>query len=258
MYDIICSIVVYKEPIEKLKANIIQVLKSKLNIKVVIIDNSPDDRLRELKKATDIEYIFNNKNLGYGKAHNIAIKKYTDQAKYLLVMNPDIFVKDGTLEKLFNYMESKPDVGLVMPNVVSPDGQRQYLCKLLPTPINLILRRAFNYKSKRYEMRSKDYSKEIESPSLSGCFMFVKSKVLKNIGGFDERFFMYLEDLDFSRRINAVCKTMFYPNAEIIHEHKKASYKNLKMLLAHCVSAIRYFNKWGWLFDKERRKINGI
>lgn len=247
MYDLVCSIVVYKEPVEKLKVNIIQILKSKLNIRVIVIDNSPHDRLKELKKLVNIDYVFNNKNLGYGKAHNISIKKYTDQTKYLLVMNPDVYVKDGALEKLFNYMEGRLDVGLVMPNVVYPNGQRQYLCKLLPTLMDLIFRRLFNYKSARYEMRSKDYSNEFEAPSLSGCFMFMRSSVLKEIGSFDERFFMYLEDLDLSRRIHEKYKTMFYPEAEVIHEHQKASYKNIRMLIAHSLSAIKYFNKWGWV-----------
>jgi GT2 family glycosyltransferase len=247
MYDILCSMVVYNESIEKLKTNITQLLKTDLKIKLVVINNSPTNELERLRELFDLEYVFNNKNHGYGKAHNIALKKYIDSSKYMLVINPDVYVKDGCLDQLFRYMERNIDVGLVMPNVVYPTGERQYLCKLLPTPTDLILRRFLGYKSKRYEMRTRDYSQQFEAPSLSGCFMFIRSEALKNVGFFDENFFMYLEDLDLSRRINEKYKTMFYPGAEVVHEHQKASYKNIRMLVAHSVSAIKYFNKWGWI-----------
>ena len=165
----------------------------------------------------------------------------------MLVINPDVYVKDGCLDRLFRYMESNTDVGLVMPNVVYPNGKRQYLCKLLPRPTDLLLRRLFGYRSKRYEMRTQDYTKPFEAPSLSGCFMFIRSKALKDVGFFDESFFMYLEDLDLSRRMHEKYRTMFYPKAEVIHEHQKASYKDPRMLVVHTVSAIKYFNKWGWI-----------
>ena len=245
--------VVYKEPIEKLKKNIAQLLKTDLKIKLVVFDNSPTMELEELKSLFDLEYVYNNANYGYGKAHNVVIKKYIDLAKYFLVINPDVYVKDKALENLFNYMEINVDVGLVMPKVFYPNGQMQYLCKMLPTPCGLICRRLFGRKSNRYEMRLQDYNKSFEAPSLSGCFMFIRGSSLKEVGLFDEKFFMYLEDLDLSRRINEKYKTMFYPGAEIIHEHQRVSYKDPKMLFAHIISAIKYFNKWGWITKKQNR-----
>ena len=67
---------------------------------------------------------------------------------------------------------------------------------------------------------------------------------------------MYLEDTDLNRRIHSKYKTIFYPNVSIIHEYAKESYVNKKLLIYHIKSAIYYFNKWGWLFDKERGMIN--
>lgn len=93
-------------------------------------------------------------------------------------------------------------------------------------------------------------------PYLSGCFMFLRVSVLKEVGLFDERYFMYLEDTDLSRRIHKKYKTIYYPFVHIIHEYSKGSYKNIKLLIYHIHSAIKYFNKWGWIFDKERREIN--
>jgi GT2 family glycosyltransferase len=162
-------------------------------------------------------------------------------------------------------MEGNKDVGLVMPKVLYPDGRIQYLCKLLPTPFDLFGRRFLNFypfkkyiekRNEIYELRFTGYDKIMEVPYLSGCFMFIRTKVLEKVGLFDERFFMYLEDTDLSRRIHKMAKTIYYPHVHIYHEYGKGSYKNKKLLKYHIESAIKYFNKWGWFFDKERREIN--
>ena len=93
-------------------------------------------------------------------------------------------------------------------------------------------------------------------PFLSGCFMLLKIKALKQVGIFDESFFMYGEDIDLSRRIHTEYKTLFFPGAHVVHDYAKASYKSTKMLLIHMINIARYFNKWGWIFDSERKKVN--
>ena len=93
-------------------------------------------------------------------------------------------------------------------------------------------------------------------PILSGCFMFLRTEALEKVGLFDEQFFMYMEDFDLNRRIHRAYKTVFFPEAVVVHEYQKASYKNIKLLKAHIKSAIYYFNKYGWFFDKERKIIN--
>ena len=82
------------------------------------------------------------------------------------------------------------------------------------------------------------------------------SEALQKVGSFDERFFMYSENIDFSRRMHAACKTMYYPKVTIVHAHKQASYKNRRMMRIHIGSTVKYFNKWGWFFDAERRRAN--
>ncbi len=261
------SIVLYKNRLQQLIDTINNVLKSKFIKKLYLIDNSPTDELRGLHHLSkQIEYKFNNANLGFGKAHNIAIRKSIDEnIKYHLVLNPDIYFEEGILEELYDFMEKNPDVGLVMPKVLYPDGKIQYLCKLLPTPLDLFGRRFLNkgplkkYIEKRneiYELRFTGYNKIMEVPYLSGCFMFIRTEVLKKVGLFDERFFMYLEDTDLSRRIHRVARTIYYPYVHIYHEHQKGSYKDLKLLKIHIESAIKYFNKWGWFNDPERDIIN--
>ena len=93
-------------------------------------------------------------------------------------------------------------------------------------------------------------------PVLSGCFMFLRTSALKDVGLFDENIFMYLEDTDLSRRIHTKYKTIFYPKVQITHEYAKESNKSKKLLKYHIQSAIYYFNKWGWVFDKQRDEIN--
>ena len=107
-----------------------------------------------------------------------------------------------------------------------------------------------------YEMRWCDYNSIMEVPILSGCLMFIRTDILKNVGMFDTRYFMYMEDYDLCRRIGQKYKVIFYPEVKIIHKHGKASYKTRKMMIAHINSAIKYFNKWGWFFDKERKTRN--
>ena len=86
--------------------------------------------------------------------------------------------------------------------------------------------------------------------------MFFRISVLQQIGLFDERFFMYPEDIDITRRIHEKYKTIFYPDVSIIHATAAASRSNAKMLKIHIINIIKYFNKWGWFFDSKRRRIN--
>ena len=108
----------------------------------------------------------------------------------------------------------------------------------------------------KFELRESGYNRIMDVPYLSGCFMFLRTEALKESGLFDERFFMYPEDIDLTRRIHKNFRTVFYPEVSIVHHHAQSSYLNFKMLLVHTWNMIKYFNKWGWIFDKERRKIN--
>ena len=275
MYDLTACIVTYNTNEEVLEKIINCFQKLKLNFKLFISDNSEKDKLREfIKKFNDdrIEYIFNNSNKGFGAGHNAVIEKLlkekTDKqeniTKYHLIINPDIFFEEGTVEKIYDYMEQHPEIGQIEPKIKDLDGNVNYSCRLLPSPFNLIFRRFLPFKKMiaemdyKYEMRKYDYNHIMEVPILSGCFIFVPFKVFEEVGKFDERYFMYMEDYDLCRRIGEKFKVVYYPEAEIVHEHGKASYKSRKMMIIHSKSAIKYFNKWGWFFDKERYKKRKI
>jgi len=262
-FTITCSIVLYNNPRKLLKAAISSFLNTNLDVKIYLIDNSQTDELRDIWLDDRIEYIFNNSNIGFGSGHNLAIKKALKTSKYHLILNPDIYYECGVAETLINYLETNVDIGLVTPKVIYPDGKLQYLTKLIPSPLDFFLRRIIPFKglkekwTKKFELRFTDYDTIIEAPYLSGCFMIFRTDVLRIIDGFDENIFLHMEDLDITRRIwNAGYKTIFYPKVFVIHEHEKKKMTNYKTLLIYSKSAIYYFNKWGWVFDKNRRKIN--
>jgi hypothetical protein len=163
-------------------------------------------------------------------------------------------------------MDAKPDVGLLMPRVLYPDGSLQHLCRLLPSPVDLVLRRfgsgpfrwLFDKRMSRYDMRRFDYLRPGYVPVLSGCFMFCRRSVLELIGGFDERFFLYMEDTDLCRRVGDNARLLFWPGTTVIHSHGQGSYKHFSLLCLHIRAAIKYFNKWGWFYDPVRDRRNRL
>lgn len=260
--NLTASIVVYKNNLNILNNTIISCLQSYPNMHLYVVDNSPEDNARVLCSDTRITYIFNGKNLGFGPAHNIALRKVGNSSKYHLIVNPDIYFDEEVIPEMYKFMESNPDAGLAMPKVLYPDGALQHLCKLLPKPHNLIYRRflkfykAFEKYDHLYEMRFTGYNKIMDVPFLSGCFMFLRTDALKKAGLFDEKIFLYTEDIDLSRRIHKYYRTVFFPQVSIYHYHEKGSYKKLNLLLYNIQSAVSYFNKWGWFNDHERDEIN--
>lgn len=256
------SIVLYKNDKDELIRTIRSFLNTSISIHLYLIDNSPSPLLEEIIDDNRVTYLFLNSNRGFGAGHNVILKRPHLMGKYHLVLNPDIEFAAGTLESLVEFMDKHTDVGNVMPKVVYPNGDLQYLCKLLPTPLNWIFRIAMPIKSVRdrldydFEMRFADYNKEMNVPYLSGCFMFLRRSVIEEIGVFDEGIFMYGEDTDLNRRIYSKYRTMYYPKVQITHNFEKGSHKSIRLLWIHVKAAVYYMNKWGWLFDSDRKKIN--
>ena len=263
-YKVTASIVLYKPG-----KNVFKAIKSFLNVKslptfLYLVDNSPTNSFQKsntaLLKNESIKYIFIGKNIGYGAAHNTALRQTINNTEYHLVLNPDVYFDANIIEELSKYASANPSVGQMIPKVLYPDGKLQYVCKLIPTPFNLFARLLpksllKNYNQK-FELRFSGYNKIMQAPYLHGCFMFLKCSALKEIGLFDERFFMYPEDIDLTRRMHEKYKTVFYPYVQIFHEHTKSSFKNLRMFAVHAYNMIKYFNKWGWLIDRKRNKTN--
>lgn len=265
------SVVLFNTPRSQIELLFKSVFDAKCVETFYIIDNSPNDKWRVLETeyaniadnaGTKIRYI-HNQNLGYGASHNLAMQEaIEDGSVYHVVLNPDIYFEENVLSSLINFMDKNSDTAYVLPRVEYPNGELQYLCKLLPTPVDLIFRRFLpkgwgKNRDDRYCLKSSGYNKVMNPPCLSGCFMFMRLSILQeNNIFFDDGYFMYCEDFDLIRRLHRVAKTLFFPGVTIVHDHAKESYKNRNMLIAHIKSAIRYFNKYGWIFDHERRVMN--
>lgn len=224
------------------------------DFELIIVDNNSSDSTVSIieKNFENLRLIKNNRNFGFSAAHNIAIK--LGRGKYHLVLNPDIIFTENAFEKLLNFMEKNPDVGLVSPKIILSNGSIQYLCKRLPSLFDFIIirfmpkfiRKFFQARIDYYEMRETGYNKIMDVLFLTGAFMLIRSSVLDKVGGFDENFFMYFEDIDLCRRIKKISRTVFYPHTSVIHLWEGGTRKNIQLLLISIKSAIYYFSKWGW------------
>lgn len=262
-YDLTAAIVAYKSDLAEIRTAIHSCLASSLRVQVIVVDNAASDELGTLCHLCKVKYIRTGQNIGFGAAHNVALTN-ASPTKYHLVLNPDVQFDQRVLEELYAFLELNHSVGLVMPRVIYPDGSRQNLCKRLPSPIDIFAKRLLSRRLQSlcrgrleaFELLDMDMDKVLSVPYLSGCFMFLRTRALRDVGGFDERFFMYFEDLDLTRRIHQGYGTVYYPDATIVHRHDKGSYKSARLLFCGIQSAVRYFSKWGWFFDRERDAIN--
>lgn len=257
------SVVTYHTSLNELEQCFNSLASSGLVSKLYVVDNGEEERIRQFCSSAPLQCdCIPLPNPGYGAAHNVAIRKaLAAGADFHLVLNTDVTFGPEVLPALVRYMESHPDAGMVQPMIVNASGALEPSARLLPTPFDLILRRFlpgswFKTRRHRYLLAHVDHSQPFNAPYLEGSFMLMRSEALRSTGGFDERFFMYPEDIDLTRRMHRNWGTIYCPVAQITHLHKRASYSSLRMLWVHCSNMVRYFNKWGWLIDHERTRFN--
>lgn len=254
------SVVLYKNSSSQLVNLFNSLDKFDFDFDLYIIDNSPTS-IKYLIPFSKFKifYLFYPENLGYGKGHNVAILKGIERNSiFHLVINPDVYFNSDVLTPMINWMKKHNDIGLMMPKILNPDGSLQYLPKLLPSPLNLILRKFsfFKFINDKYQLSNVEESIFYNAPILSGCFTLINIKLVKKIGFYDEKYFLYFEDWDFSRRVHLKYNTIYFPLVEIYHAYQSDANKSLKSFFLFLKSAVRYFNKWGWIFDNQRAKFN--
>lgn len=258
------SIVLYNTEESQLHRLLDCITRSSVVTHLYLVDNSPIPSDASLLRDPRFTYVKAETNLGYGRGHNVALRMLPESSEFHFVFNPDIRFDPGELEKMIDFMRCDASIGQLMPRVVSADGSLQYLCKLIPTPADLFLRRfvgsglrsLLRRRMDRFELRFTGYDRVMDVPNLSGCFMLFRTSALRKVGIFDERFFMYMEDIDITRRVNAEFRTVFFPGATILHDHARESYKSRRSMWVHIENSIKYFNKWGWVLDTERSRVN--
>lgn len=250
------SIVLYKSD-----AKLIEEIVSKIRptISLYIIDNSPTNSLCYLGVYNNVTYVYNPTNPGFGSAHNLAIhKSIKSGSKYHFILNPDIIFESEVLDYMVNQMNEDSEIGMIMPQILNLDGTIQNLPKLLPNPLSIILRKLKQPRSfiSKYELRNVPIDRVYNAPILSGCFTLLNLTAIKEVGMYDDNYFMYFEDWDLSRRMHKKYKTIYFPKVSVFHAYESGANKSLRLFKIYINSAIHYFNKWGWFFDNDRRKIN--
>lgn len=243
--------------IESIKKHI-----NNLNYEIIVADSETQEETRELLNTRFPGVILSEskENIGFSKIVNRALK--IARGNYIVTMNADIVLPDDSIEKIFSYLEEHKDVGLVGPALFYPDGNPQPSGFRFYSPFTLFARRTFLGKIwpgkqdlNRFLMNDVDLTKKpIPVDWLMGSAVFAKKEALENVGPMDERFFMYLEDVDWSRRFweKGYC-VIYYPFARLVHHHIKASKKSggfldlvfNKYTRIHLTSALKYFLKYG-------------
>ncbi len=230
---------------------------------IYIVDNSNQQYISDFCKNHPKVIYLGSENVGYGAGHNIALRKAMEdtELKYHIVLNSDVYFEPSILAKIANFMDSNEDVAQIQPYVTFPNGEIQYTVRLLPTPANLIFRRFLpssivKKMDSRYTLAFWNHKTTANIAYHQGSFMFFRLSAFEKVGLFDERYFMYPEDIDITRRMHKYFKTLYWPEVSIVHAHRAESYKSKMMLKIHIVNMIKYFNKWGWIFDSERKKVN--
>jgi GT2 family glycosyltransferase len=233
------------------------------SFRIIVIDNaSTDDTIQVVRTAQSqypglIECLPQKVNRGFGAGHNRAIPLM--KSAYHAVVNPDIVVPCGALLDMIRFMDTNPDIGLLTPKVVSPDNSLQYLCKHHPTFLDLFLRLALKGKFRKrqdwFEMRETRYDHVFDVEYATGCFMFFRTEVFLQIHGFDEKFFLYLEDADITRRVNEVARTVFYPCVQVVHEWQRDQHRKIALMWVNVKSWLHYWWKW---HRRSHRRAHGF
>lgn len=255
------GLVVYKTDVTELKRLFDLLAQEQFLSQMFVFDNGGDEQLKNEVQMRGWCYLSCGENIGFGAAHNRILANLTaEHGEFHWIVNPDLEWGVSPASTMMNYLDIHPKCGAVMPDVLNLDGSRQYLAKSLPTPMILLGRRFFassksmQSRIHRYEMRDQSYSEPFESPLISGCCFFTRQALLREVKGFDERYFLYLEDYDLCRKIwRAGYRLVVLPSTQVNHGHGRASYRFGKALWLHIRSACKYFSKWGWFIDADRR-----
>jgi GT2 family glycosyltransferase len=225
---------------------------------IVVVDNHSVDGTQDIvKRFADshpcIRPIWNHANFGFGRAHNQALSAVA--SRYHAICNPDVVVPADIFTPLVRFLETQPEIGMCCPKFLNPDGSVQHLNRRLPTVFDLFLRRLmpnalkpfFKQRIESYDMQDAGYERSYDVPFVSGAFMFCRTDILKAVGGFDERYFLYFEDADLSRKIrDHGYRTVYFPDVSVTHAWERLAHKTLRGAWLFTRSAYRYFRKWGF------------
>jgi len=232
---------------------------------LIVTDSATIEQTEQMMadEFSDVFFLPAKENIGFGKSINIALKKA--KGDYLFIINADIVMDEkGVIEKMLDYMVEHKDIGMLGPKLWNINNTWQQSCFRFYTPMTVFYRRTFLGKTS-FGKKDLDYflmkdvldKGEITEPTpvdwLMGSAMMIRKSDLDKVGGFDERYFMYFEDVDWARRFweNGL-KVIYFPKVTMYHHHFQSSKKSSlwqsafnKYSRIHVQSAIKYFKKFG-------------
>jgi len=223
-----------------------------LDKSVYIVDNSmltgSDEQSNFIKELKNLNatYIDTKANIGFGAGHNKVL--HLLDSDYHAIVNPDILLFEDSFTKLISYMEENKDVGVAFPKLLSVDKELLPVYRKDPTFSDMFLRKfvKFGFEKRKNEITygDADYSQPFAIDFGQGSFIFIRTALFKELGGFDERYFMYMEDADLCREARKHAKVMYTPVTGVIHKWERGSGKNFKLFKIHTESMFKYLAKW--------------
>ncbi|MFB9128419.1 glycosyltransferase family 2 protein [Paraburkholderia dipogonis] len=262
------SVVVYHPDTEQLVSTLtglavacdgLHISRPELPVALYLVDNGglPDipATLAELRaRGIVCTIIAGQGNVGYGRGHNLAIAR--SASRYHLVLNPDIDLASNALREALDFFDAHPEAGLITPWIGDEHGEQQFLCRRYPTLLDLFvrgflpsgMRRLFERRLAHYEMRDRINARDTvwDPPIVSGCFMLFRMAALKQLAGFDARYFLYFEDYDLSLRAHDVTRVVYAPAVRVLHHGGGAARKGTVHIRMFMSSAYKFFHRFGW------------
>lgn len=227
-------------------------------MEILVTDNHSDDESMgfiraHLRGNSAVTIVENRSNIGYGAGNNAAVRQA--KGEYLLIVNPDnVLPRDG-IEAMLTYLQEHPDTGIVGPALVYPDGTVRPSARPFPTPADLFRKRMNPTKwHQEFERARKTLEKKdaVDVDWMVGACLLLKTELFRKLGGFDERFFLFFEDIDICRRIHDMgLRVVYLPKIKVLDRKGRLSGSSMFSLLSrkttriHAASAVKYFLKWG-------------
>lgn len=252
MTDISISIVSYHTA-DKIRNLLDSIIKYTAGVTyhIYVIDNgAPEhDTAAALRDSYDPALVTfcEMENLGFGAGHNLCLSQF--DSEYHAIVNPDIEFGSDVLTELVCYLRAHPETAIVTPQIRNADGTEQFLPRRTPCFRYLVLGRlsrkikAFEKYRDEYTMKGADFSAPVEIQFCTGCFMVLRTEQLRSVGGFDDGYFMYFEDVDLTERMGRFGNAMLIHDSFVIHDWEGGSSKSFKLLKIHIRSMFRYFRQ---------------
>lgn len=252
MHRVSAAVVMYGGDAKEIAACLRSLVQYSAPGAVFLVDNaSPDGALQKLVHEgipSAVQMVELPKNRGFGGGHN-AVLPLLD-SEYHAVVNPDILLHSDVLGEMTEWMDAHPDVVITTPRLVFPDGSPQNIAKRRPALLPLLARQLRLKSLKKYEdhylMLDEDLSGPTDVEFCSGSFFVIRTEVFRRMGGFDEGYFMYVEDADITQKALQYGRAVYLPEVSVAHAWHREAHRKAKQFFWQLGSMLRYFRKWGF------------